>query len=109
MTAAGARPYTQFSRLTGVELGSCGANSVRFVSVTLVTAGSGHSAPPSQTSVLVSSDVFTIVGSVSIGFVCVSLLGNCSVCGVSVLIVSVGGGCAPLGSVVVSSVDVTSA
>jgi hypothetical protein len=38
-----------------------------------------------------------------------SQLDICSVCGASVLIVSVGGGCAPLDSVVVSSVDVTSA
>ena len=61
--AAGVRPYTQFSRLTDVTLGSCGANSVRFVSVTLVTEGSWHSplATPPQTSLLVSSDGFTMV------------------------------------------------
>ena len=107
MTAVGARPYTQFSRLTAVALGSWETISVRFVNVTLETAGIGHSdpSPPSQTSVLVSSDVFTMLACVSMEFAGVSAFGICSLCDACVLVFSC---CVLFGSLAVSSVDVAS-
>ena len=107
MTAVGAKPYTQFSRLTAVALGSCETISVRFVNVTLETVGIGHSAAsaPSHTSGLLSSDVFTTAACVSMEFEVVPLLGICSVCATSVLAVSC---CVSIGSFTVSFVAVAS-